>query len=133
MDLARQPLLHDLVVTLHAPAAALSAPSAQISAGGVQGVFVGDVRVVSRAEVRVDGELPEPISGGTLGAGRAMFVGLTRSLGDSGADPTVRLERERLARPDGAAEELRLVSTASVPVETEIRLSVEVDLAAIEW
>ncbi|RKS72643.1 glycogen debranching enzyme-like protein [Motilibacter peucedani] len=132
MDVARQPLLHDLVATLRAPSAALSAPSGQVLPGGVQGVFAGDVRVVSRAEVRVGGEPPEPVAGGPLGADHALFVGLTRALGDPGPDPTVRLERERHAVVDGSDEELRLVSTAAAPVATSLSVAVEVDLAAME-
>ena len=50
-----QPLLHDLISTVRAPASVLCEPSGQIRAVGVQGMFHADVRVLSRAELLLDG------------------------------------------------------------------------------
>lgn len=51
----RQPLLHDLAVTLAAPTVVLSAPDGNLDAAtpgaGVQGLFHADVRAVSRLRV----------------------------------------------------------------------------------
>lgn len=51
----RQPLLHDLAVTLAAPTVVLSEPDGNLDAaapgGGVQGLFHADVRAVSLLRV----------------------------------------------------------------------------------
>ena len=44
-----QPLLHDLVATVHGTTSALSGGDGQIRASGVQGVFHADSRVLSEA------------------------------------------------------------------------------------
>ncbi|MBI4940713.1 MAG: hypothetical protein HY830_08200, partial [Actinobacteria bacterium] len=53
----RQPLLHDLEVTLAAPTVVLAAPDGDLDASapgaGVQGVFHADMRVVSLLRVTV--------------------------------------------------------------------------------
>jgi len=50
-----QPLLHDLVVAVAAPTAALSGADGQIRAVGVQDVFHADVRVLAEAVRSGDG------------------------------------------------------------------------------
>src|SRR5689334_5151464 len=78
-----QPLLHDLVGVVLAPASVLSDTAGQIRPGaGVQGVFRADARVLSRAELRIDGREPEPIAHAPDGPHGARFVGLARWLGD---------------------------------------------------
>ena len=127
-----QPLLHDLVGVVLAPTSALGDAAGQIRPAGVQGVFHADTRVLSRAELRVDGREPEALARGAAGPHAARFVGLARWLGDPGPDPTVRVERTRHLRPDGLTEEVRLVSTASVPVQATVDLDLACDLAPIE-
>ncbi|GAA0457444.1 amylo-alpha-1,6-glucosidase [Paractinoplanes deccanensis] len=130
--MALQPLLHDLVPTLAAPTSALSGPDGQIRAAGVQGVFHADRRIVSLALLRLDGREPEPIGWSVEDAGTTRFVSLARWLGDPGPDPTVRVDRIRRVRPGSVTEEIRISSTASVPVTTAVTVDVESDLAPIE-
>lgn len=127
-----QPLLHDLVGVVLAPTSTLSAPDGQIRPAGVQGVFHADARVLTRAELRVDGREPESISHGIDGPHSARFVSLVRWLGDPTPDPTVRIDRIRRMTPRGLAEEIHVVSTAAVPVRAEITLDLGCDLAPIE-
>ena len=127
-----QPLLHDLVPTLAAPTAALSGPDGQIRASGVQGVFHADARIVSLAVLRLDDREPEAIGHSAAGPGATRFTSVARWLGDRIPDPTVRVDRIRRVRPGVIAEEIRLVSTASFPVTTEVTVAVESDLAPIE-
>ncbi|MGI5244060.1 amylo-alpha-1,6-glucosidase [Dactylosporangium sp. CA-139066] len=128
-----QPLLHDLVGVVRAPASALSDPAGQIHPGvGVQGVFRADARVLSGAELRIDGREPEPIAQAPEGPHGARFVGLARWLGDPGPDPTVRVERLRRLETDGLTEEIQVRSTAAVPVRATLTIDLACDLAPIE-
>jgi glycogen debranching enzyme len=126
-----QPYLHDLVVCLAAPTVLLSDPDGQIRPLGAQGVLHADIRVLSRAEVRVGGHEAVPVAHGVGAAGDAEFVALVRSLGDEGPDPTVRLERRRRVRPGRLDERLRLVSAAAEPISTHVTLTLAADLAPI--
>lgn len=128
----RQPLLHDLVVTVAAPAVCLAGRDGQIRDTGVQGVFCGDVRVLARAVVTVDGAEPEPIAHGVDGAGAEHTVGLLRDHGDPGADPTVWLRRDRTVRSNGMSEVLTLVNRSDRAVEGGLALQVSTDLASVE-
>lgn len=126
-----QPLLHDLVTCVRAPTTVLSGRDGQVRALGAQGVFCADVRVLSQALLCLDGREPEPLVGGLDGPAAARFTSLDRVLGDRTPDPTVRLERFRVAFPGGVAERVVLTSTASAPVSTRVDLHVEVDLASV--
>ncbi|MFF5171128.1 glycogen debranching N-terminal domain-containing protein [Micromonospora sp. NPDC000089] len=127
-----QPLLHDLVGVVLAPTSALGDRAGQIRPAGVQGVFHADARVLSRAELRVDDREPESIGHGEDGPHGARFVGLARWLGDPGPDPTVRVERARRAGAYGVDEEVRVVSTAAVPVRATVSVDLACDLAPID-
>jgi glycogen debranching enzyme len=128
----RQPLLHDLLVCVAAPTVVVSDRTGQIRDSGVHGVLQSDRRTLSVAVLTVAGEEPEPLTGAHDVASGAAFVGLVRSLGDPGPDPTVRVERHRVAGPNGMAETVRLVSTASTPVHTEVCVRLASDGAYIE-
>jgi glycogen debranching enzyme len=129
---ARQPLLHDLAVALCSPTVSLSGADGQIRDIGTQGVLRGDVRVLGRAVVTVDGAEPEPVVHGADGASAEHFIGLLRDLGDPGADPTVWLRRDRVVRADGIAETLTLVNRSALDLEVQLVLAVNTDLASIE-
>ncbi|MGP3965139.1 amylo-alpha-1,6-glucosidase [Nonomuraea sp. 3N208] len=127
-----QPLLHDLVSTVMAPASALSGPDGQIRPAGVQGLFRADRRVLSLARLLVDGREPEAVGHAPAGAGRTRFVALARWLGDRTADPTVRLDRVRELGPYGMDEHIEITSTASGPVTATVTVELACDFAAIE-
>ncbi|HZP51020.1 glycogen debranching N-terminal domain-containing protein [Actinocrinis sp.] len=132
MTPSRQPWLHDLVTTLQAPTVALCSPDGQVRSNGAQGVFHADVRVLSQAVLIVDGAQPQPVAGGNDEASTARFTGLIRTLGDPGADPTVRVERVRRVAAGSVAEEISLLSYASRAVRTMAELHLAADLAEIE-
>ncbi|GLI00410.1 amylo-alpha-1,6-glucosidase [Phytohabitans aurantiacus] len=131
-DRMLQPLLHDLVPTTAAPTTTLSGRDGQIRATGVQGVFHADTRVLAEARLLVDGREPEPIQYAPDGPGAARFVSLARWLGDPIPDPTVRIDRYRRVVPGGLAEEIRISSTASVPVRATVTLEIASDMAPME-
>jgi hypothetical protein len=128
----QQPWLHDLTVILAAPTAVLSGRDGQIGEPGVQGVLHSDVRVLSRAELTVAGDRPVALAGGLDGASAARFTAIARSLGDEGPDPTVRVERSRRVVSGLVEEEIRIVSYASVPVDTTAVLTLGADTASVE-
>ncbi|WP_203453423.1 glycogen debranching N-terminal domain-containing protein [Jiangella aurantiaca] len=124
-----QPFLHDLVSCVKAPTVVLSGADGQIRAAGAQGLLSHDRRVLSELRVDVDGHEPEPAGHGLRGAGHAHFTGIVRHLGDPGADPTVRLERQRCARADGVADRLELVNNSRGPIAATVRVHVAADFA----
>ncbi|MCX6465482.1 MAG: amylo-alpha-1,6-glucosidase [Pseudonocardiales bacterium] len=128
----RQPLLHDLAVTLAAPTVCLAGTDGQIRGTGTQGVLSGDVRVLGAAVVTVGGAEPEPVAHGTGGAAAEHTVGLLRGFGDPGPDPTVWLRRDRRVRADGVDEDLMLVNRSERDVATDLVVTVAADLAPIE-
>jgi glycogen debranching enzyme len=128
----RQPLLHDLAVTLRAPTVCLSGADGQIRDMGTQGVLSGDVRVLGRAVLTVDGVEPETVAHGVDGASAEHFIGLLRGLGDPGADPTVWVRRDRTVRADGISETLTLVNRTETDLAVTLEVAVGADMAPIE-
>ncbi len=118
-----QPLLHDLDIAVATPTVCLAGRDGQIRATGAQGVLCGDVRVLDRAVVTVDGAEPEPVAPG---------IGVLRGLGDPGPDPTVWLRRARTVAADGVAETLTLVNRSAVDLTVTVELVVGADLARVE-
>ncbi len=127
-----QPLLHDLVTCLAAPAVALSGPDGQLREIGAHGVFAADMRVLSRAEVQVGGREPEWISTVQLDAARAEFISVIRSTRDPNPDPVVWLRRRRSACVSGCAEMLTVSNVSESVVSFELTLAIAADLADIE-
>ena len=126
-----QPLLHDLVSSVRAPAVVLSSTTGDIRPGGVEGWFVSDVRSISRLEVTVNGEPGDSVDGRSLGADSAHFTAVVRHLGDLIVDPTVVLERRREVHTDTWTETVRVTSTAQSPVDVELAVRVAADLASM--
>jgi glycogen debranching enzyme len=123
----RQPALHALDVCVQAPTVVVSDHSGQIDGAG-HGVLHADVRVLSRAVLSVHGSGLTSVATVPDGPGRSRFVLLARDLGDTGPDPTVRVERHRQATVDGLVERIVLSSTAREPVRTTVRLTLAADL-----
>lgn len=133
----RQPLLHDLVTVLSAPVQAWSGRDGQIRRHGIQGVYLGDVRVLSSAVLSVNGEEPEPLALEIHSAHAGVELGLTasyvvRSAGIPGDDPLLLLRRARSARADGMSETLTFASSHDEPLLLDVVLDLEADLAGME-
>ena len=126
----RQPALHALDLCVRAPTVVIGDHSGQIDGVG-HGVLHADIRVLSRAELTVDGSDLVPVATVPDGPGRARFVLVAPGLGDTGPDPTVRVERHRQATVDGMTERIVLGSTAREPVRTTVRLALATDLIAM--
>ncbi len=125
-----QPLLHDLLVTVHAPTQAWSDRDGQVSLAdgrGAQGVYHGDVRVLSGARLTVDGAVPEAVVSGADGPGRTRAVLLARTVDGPGADPTARLERLREVLPGTVTETFTLSCATADPVTGRIEVVLRPD------
>ena len=127
-----QPLLHELVTCVCAPTVVLSRHDGQIAPEGALGAFHADLRVLSRAHLQLDGRLPEPVLSVLDGPSSASFTLVARWLGDRGADPSVRVQRRRVATATGLTETLTITSDAGVSVDSELQLDLEADFAAID-
>ena len=125
----RQPHLHDLTVTASAPSQVWAGPDGQVRRHGLQGVYHADVRVLAEAVVTVDGELPEAISAGPAGPGKAEAVAVLRSIDGPGADPTTMLRRHRTVGNGVVREELTVSAGTAEPVSGELSLRLSTDLA----
>jgi hypothetical protein len=131
-----QPLLHDSVVALRAPAQVWSASDGsmgtasgnQPARSSIHGAYVSDVRVLGGLETTVGGRLGEPIATLHDDASTVRFVSLHRQLDDHGADPDTRATLTRSVRPDGVAHSLELTSRLAETVATDIVIAVRADL-----
>lgn len=123
-----QPLLHDAVATLRAPAQAWSRSDGSMGAGAIDGVYVSDVRIVRALELRVGGRDVEPIATLPDSAERTRFVSLLRVLDDEGADPDVRGTLTREVVPDGARHTFEITSRLPHPVTARLELVLEAAL-----
>ena len=127
-----QPWLHDLVVALAAPTQVWCGRDGQVSERGAQGAYHGDVRVLSRAELTLDGTPPVPVVVTPDGPGGVISVGVARLLGGDGPDPTVRVERRLTVRPGRVDEVVVVSSSAPGPLSTTVRVELAADLASMD-
>lgn len=126
-----QPFLHELVTCLSAPYVAISSPDGQLRAHGAQGYYDGDIRVLSRLEVTVDGAEAESLGHALAGVGSVEFVGVLRRLGDAIPDPTVALTRSRHVGQEGLRETVCLRSYAASALRCRIQVDLGTDLATM--
>jgi glycogen debranching enzyme len=125
----QQPFLHDLLITVCAPAQVLCRADGQIDPAGATGVYLSDRRVLSEATVVLTpGELA-PVRSQVVGASTTRALSVVRGLGDVGADPSVTLEQIRTVGPSSVRETLTLRSVARTPVSTTIVMALGCDLA----
>lgn len=124
-----QPLLHDLASCVAAPSVLLTDRDGQLRPAGVNGWYRGDVRLLSRCELAVEGSALDLVRADVRGAERHEFAYVARSLGDRAADPTVRVDRTRTLTAEGLTEELVVESVAEDPVAISLHLVMGCDLA----
>lgn len=130
----REPWLVDAVVAVRAPALAISGWDGQIlerNARGyttAHGYYDQDRRILSRAELTVDGEVPEYLGHRLLGATTSKHVSAVRTSLDPTPDPVIQVERLHRA---GRGERIVLSNSGSVARVLDVRLRVAADLADV--
>ncbi|MEU2347949.1 glycogen debranching N-terminal domain-containing protein [Modestobacter sp. NPDC049651] len=102
-------------------------PGGDIGGGGPLGVFFRDTRVLSRWELRVDGEVPDPLAAMTPDPYRATFLGrLARRFGRT--DTNLLVQRDRRVG-NGLREDLVLRNPGAEPTTCTVTVAVAADFA----
>jgi glycogen debranching enzyme len=115
------------VTLVEGSAFCISGRSGDISAGSPQGVFFRDTRFLSRFEVRVNGQQPEPLASTPTDPFSALFASRTRPR-PGRADSTLMVFRSRyLGR--GMREDITVRNFGDEPAYCSIELVVEADFA----
>ena len=127
-----QPWLHRLLVAVAAPTQAWSGTDGQVHRDGAQGFFHGDVRVVDRAVLTVDGVEPVHVRSAVIGVGEVVSVAVAREVGDPvQPDSSLRVERRRVVEPGCVTERVLLTSTAAEALAVTVAVGVGCDLAGM--
>jgi hypothetical protein len=116
------PPINDLVVTVLAPAVALSHADGQIRARGMDGLFVSDARALTEVRLRFGGVEPHPLATLPDGPGRTRFISVAHGFGDPINDPTIRIDRLRRVTPNGMDEDIRISSAARRAVRARLTI-----------
>ncbi|WP_405608908.1 glycogen debranching N-terminal domain-containing protein [Streptomyces sp. NBC_01508] len=125
-----QPFLHDVCTTLYAPSLVLSRPAGDI-AGGADGFFHGDRRLLSRLSVRVEGVPVLPVSNTLAAADRTGFRAVLRGVGEHTADPAVTLHRVRSVEPGVLREKLEIANAGVKEIRVVVVVAAGSDLASM--
>src|SRR5680860_865268 len=128
---ALQPLLHDLMSSVAAPALLLSEPDGQVRSRGVSGWFVDDVRLLDQVVLSLDDTDLELVRSSTVGADRQEFGYVARGLGDNLPDPSVFVDRRRVLTAHEMVEAIVVSSDATETVDLRVHLDLASDLAAM--
>ncbi|MZD05506.1 glycogen debranching protein, partial [Streptomyces sp. SID5785] len=122
------PSTHRALICVALPGLAISSEHGQLTAQGLEGIYRGGRRLLSRCQVRVAGREPLAVQARMIAADRARFVSTVRASVEAGPDPEVVVERIRHA--DGT-ERITLRSSASRRLRLPLEVSVGTDLAEL--
>lgn len=135
----RQPWMSDMKVLVSAPVqlwcgadGTVDGTGERSGAAAIDGLYVGDTRVISRLALRVDGEELTPISWSTVGLGRSVGALVARCVEGPTVDPAVRVDERRTLTPDGLEERLVVTSTLGEAVRLELEASIDFDMATMQ-
>ncbi len=131
MSTQLQPLLHDEIVVLRAPAQAWSARGGGMGSAPIHGFYFSDVRLVSALQITVDGQTPTPISNASAGPDECVFVSLVRSH-DRSPDPRLRVEHWRSVTSRGGSETVQIHSDLGREVKLDLVVTVVADLSNLD-
>ncbi len=106
---------------------AISSSSGDILVGGSQGLFVRDTRMLSRLELRVNGQRTEPLTAVTNDPFSATFVSRCRPKAGT-ADSTLVVFRSRYVGR-GMREDIVLRNFGDEPTYCSVELFVQADFA----
>ncbi|MFC0680984.1 glycogen debranching N-terminal domain-containing protein [Lysobacter korlensis] len=132
MTASLQPLLHDRVVALSAPAQVWSAQNGTLGSAPIDGIYVSDVRVVSESRTTVAGRPGEHIATASPSARVLEFLALHRGIDNPDPDPDTRSILRRTVNPHGVAERLVVTSRLDEPVDIPIVIELRPDATPLE-
>ncbi|WP_280367107.1 glycogen debranching N-terminal domain-containing protein [Nocardia wallacei] len=118
-------LLGGAVTLVEGSTFCLSDRAGDVEPGTAQGLFYRDARVVSRWELRVDGQRPEPLSVLSPEAFTARFIA-RRPPRSGAADSSLLVVRERLVA-DGLRETITLENLGREPTAVTLELCADAD------
>jgi hypothetical protein len=127
-----QPLLHDRMIALRAPVQFWSDPDGTVGTAPIDGVYIGDTRVVDQLRVEVGGDDGEPLSSVVDGASQVRFERLHRRLDGPGADPDLRSTLTVAVDATGVSFALRLTSRLPESRRTIAHVELGVDATAMD-
>jgi hypothetical protein len=127
-----QPLLHDRMIALRAPVQFWADPDGTVGTAPIDGVYIGDTRVVDRMRIEIGGEAGEPLSSLVDGASQLRFERLHRQLDGPGADPDLRSTLTVAVDPRGVSFSLRLTSRLSESRRTIARVELGLDATEMD-
>ncbi|MFF0016758.1 glycogen debranching N-terminal domain-containing protein [Streptomyces sp. NPDC005374] len=125
---ALQPLLHDVVMCVAAPAFAASPRDGQLRGDRAEGFYDHDRRLLHTLCLFLDEREPEPIGVQPLGPHQVRFTAVHRYDRDGTNDPTLIIERVRTA---GEGETITLRNVGTIERPLHIELAAATDLADI--
>jgi glycogen debranching enzyme len=103
-------------------------PSGDLSGVEPHGVFFRDTRILSRWDLRVDGDVPEPLAVMTPAPYRGTFVGrLPRRVGGR-TDTNLLVQRDRRVG-NGLREDVTIRNYAAEPAACSVTVTVDADFA----
>ncbi|MFZ1412599.1 MAG: glycogen debranching N-terminal domain-containing protein, partial [Micropruina sp.] len=127
--MSRQPFLHDLVPLIAAPFQVWSQADGDVENLEVQGFFLGDTRVLSRAVLTVWGEqgpVEKPAIATSERGNEVSFEYALRLPGPV-AEPLVQLTRTRTVTIGGVNEMITLSSSLEQAIELTVRIRLTPD------
>lgn len=127
-----QPLLDRAVIALRAPTQVWSDTGGDMGEHAIEGVYHGDVRHLDRMWLSCPDSPIEWISSGERGPDVLTFIGLLRGIDDSGADPRVRLVRERVIAAGQLSEQLSLANQTAAQICTSLELRLRPEFGSMQ-
>jgi hypothetical protein len=122
------PALHELAVSVAAPAILLSGHDGQLRRGGPCGWFVDDVRLVSELVLSVEGSDLELVRSAVIGAQRQELTYVARRLGGWLHDPTVTVDVRRTLTAATLEQEVTVSHRGPEPLDLSLHVAVAADL-----
>ncbi|MFP5376414.1 MAG: glycogen debranching N-terminal domain-containing protein, partial [Acidimicrobiia bacterium] len=118
----------DGIVTLvQGSAFCISGRSGDLVGGAAHGLFFRDSRFLSRYELRINGQRPEPLAATTSDPFSAVFVSRTRPRSGQADSTLLVLRRRYIGR--GMREDLVIRNFADEPAYCAVELVVDADFA----
>ncbi|WP_433216160.1 glycogen debranching N-terminal domain-containing protein [Dactylosporangium sp. CS-047395] len=118
-----QPYLHDHLTCVAAPATWLSRPAGTLT-DGADGLYVEDRRLLSRWHLTLNGSEPTTLTAHRTGASSAVFSAVA-------PEPTLTVQRRRLAEPTGGTETITLSNASATPIAVTVTVRAATDFAAL--